>query len=585
MINFLKGSLQASFLIFICLYATTSTAQFSPKVVANDPQWQALLHIHEDEPVIKSSFLLSGKHFSPLNELTQTIALLDSSKQHTKACQFIARHYYLSVIKNYSLPPITCPGYETFTRQVPADHISVLFASENLSQPASIMGHTMMALSDSQFSTQHSVSFFTELTTANPIKLIWENLIVGQPGYFLVQPLQKNLDQYIDKEQRNIWRYPITLSDQDKQLFLRHLWELKSAPLEYLFSAHNCATLTLDILRVVNPSLKKHRQNWVSPIDVVKAAEQEGMLGKPLIYGSAKWKIRLLSDTTNQLADHEQVDSSKPNTILAGLLSYEKNRYDYLQGDTPKTDWYKKSASLSLRGLDINQHSISLDKSRSPLLTPKDSQWGFSSVQYQAFGQTQSAMNIYWMPASHQLMDDNQQYASENALKILMLKAAVRENNLQLDSVHLYQAESYLNNNRYIGGTSGRFGIGLKRFPIQQSEQKLASYIDGALGKTLKAHKDLSLYGFWRAGLRANTERIYATTGPEVGLFFYWVGGMKTHLKYSKLWRSRLTELESFDFKHTLLKWNDGSLKLSYTQERWNNLSRYSGEVGFSFYY
>lgn len=586
MFNAFKGALQASFMVLMCMITSyTSANETNLDTTANDPQWQALLHIYEEKPLITQNFLLSAENFSAKNELVKTLQLFQSNHQQTNACHYIARHYYLSVIKGFKLPAISCPDFQDFTQQVPADHVSILFASENLSQPASIMGHTMMALSDEGFTKQHSVSFFTELTSVNPVSLIWDNFITGQPGFFLVQPLQKNIDLYLEKEQRNIWRYQIKLSHEQKMLFLAHLWELKFASLDYFFHSHNCATLTLDILRIINPKLLESRQNWVSPIDVVKAADKQNMLTAPMLYGSSKWKIRLLSDYVKPISEGIFIDESKPKTVLAGLLSFETNAYRYQQGDISQTDWFVRNTWLKKQGLSKKRQRINFDNPKNPLHTPDDSQWGIQFVQNNASYNQQTWGKIYWMPASHDLMDDNSQYSSENQLKILQVSARYRTNNLQLDSLHIYNAESYLNVNEYIGGLSGRIALGIGRFPIKNSFDALASYAEGAIGKSYQLHKDLSVYGLVRLGLTANQNNQYIKTGPEVGLFFHWVGGMKTHLKASQLWRTGLDPVEHISFKHTLLNWKKGALKLSFDQQNWQQTTSYESQLGFSFYY
>lgn len=586
MFNAFKGSLWTLFMALMCMIASyTSANETNLDAIANDPQWQALLHIYEKKPLITQNFLLSANDFSAKNELIETLQLFRTKHQQNRTCRYIARHFYLSAIKGMTLPAIHCPEYENFIQQVPADHVSILFASENLSQPASIMGHTMLALSDYGLTKQHSVSFFTELTSVNPVSLIWDNFITGQPGYFLVQPLQKSIDLYLEKEQRNIWRYQIKLTHEQKSLFLAHLWELKYASLEYFFHSHNCATLTLDILRIINPKLIESRQDWVSPIDVVKAADKQGMLTTPMLYGSSKWKIRLLSDYVTPISEDIIIDERKPKTVLAGLLSFETNAYQFQQGHISQSDWFTKNTLLKKQGFSKKRQRMNFDNPKSPLRTPGDSQWGIQFAQHDTAYKNQAWGKVYWMPASHDLMDDNSQYSSENQLKILQISARFRSDALQLDSLHIYNAESYLNVNEYIGGISGRIALGVDRFPIKESSHSLASYAEGAIGKSFQLHKDLSIYGLARLGLTANQNIQYFKTGPELGFFFYWLGGMKTHLSVSQLWRTGLEPVEQLSFKHTLLNWKSGALKLSFDQQNWRGISSYESQLGFSFYY
>lgn len=580
MIRLLKGSMLASLFPILFFISVSTHAKDSLQTIADDPQWQALLHLYQGEPQIQSSFILSNDDFSPLNELIKTLALFNQANSQA-SCRFIARHFYLSQIKGLSLKPIYCPEFIAFAQQAPADTISVLFASENLSQPSSIMGHTMLAISDDQNTRRHGVSFFTELDSINPAKIIWDNLIQGKSGTFLVQPLQHSINQYLKDEQRNVWLYPLNLNQLQIALIQRHLWELKHPDITYFFSRHNCATLTLDILRVANPELLKHRQTWISPIDVVKASHQQNMLLPPKLMASAKWKVRFLSDFSDPLDNTQRVRQQESETVLAGLLSYHLNNYQMEQGQITATDWQQNQTSLRQRG--VSNQSLHLDRAPNPVFTPDDSQWGWS---YQNASNAQNNWHtLYWMPASHTLMDDNRQYSAENELKLLALSARFNVDHAQLNYAHLYEAQSLLAQNRFIGGVSGRFGFGFDRFQSQNKWDQLSAYIRAGIGKSYGMHRDVDIFALWHFEDRQSTATNTLVSGPQLGALFRLVGNSKLMASVRHDWRSEDAQIRTYEIKGAIQYGKTWSIDLGWNRHVVKDDVQTQGEVGLHFFY
>ena len=139
--------------------------------VSSDRAWRALLHVSGRGPDIRDpGFLLTSEHFSPASELRATIAFLyEAAPQNV--CRFPARYFWLRArLPITELPVADCAELEEFRRRAPADAIDLVFASENLAQPSSAMGHLFLKLSGTSESgsyVSHSVSFYTDTATLN----------------------------------------------------------------------------------------------------------------------------------------------------------------------------------------------------------------------------------------------------------------------------------------------------------------------------------------------------------------------------------------------------------------------------------
>ncbi|MFC1747190.1 DUF4105 domain-containing protein [Pseudomonadota bacterium] len=555
--------------------------------------WNALLHYRNNKLYIEDeNFVLSGSDFSPQNEWNAT--LLAFQENPSTICRFPARFIYMSSV----LPPGTlietplCPGFEEFLRKAPAEEISIVYASENLTNPSSMMGHGMLALEgarDDGRIVRHSVSFFTELDSLNPFDVIWETLIVGKAGYFLVKPLRNHYEFYNLHEQRNVWKYVLNLSAKERQLVQAHLWELKFPDLQYLFHEHNCATLTLDILRTVRPSLSA--SSWVSPIDLAKAVHKEGMIASSEVTPSAKWRVRMLTEISNKdIAENvrewshgteELKDVGGTDEYLQHQLAYAVLEYGLQTGILSKKEKLDKQVQLDGLGLDTDAE-LDLAKYRSPLKTPEDSQ---ISVGWLRSGD-ERWMTIDWLPASHGIEDDNRQYFSENELRLsdVSLKLSLDEPKVKLHRWQLYSARSLTPRESVTGGLSGGFRVGFYSVYNKLFQEQLNFEISGGLGVTYAFGADFRLYSLLNLGgfYRRDNDGFYLE--PELGGYLYEIWDMKSWLRYKPRITNTMNTQHKVLLTHTL-SFHGSAIILDAEYLRQKSRTRNSTKISWRYYF
>ncbi len=601
MIKFLKGSLAASFFIILCLYCVTSSAQPKPSTIkpleiqriANHKQWHALLHLNNNQLMINDpTFILSLDNFSPENEL---LATLDAFRNASiKSCKFIARHQFLSEQLENPLPAINCPGYSTFKNRAPLDDISVLYASENLTQPSSMMGHTMLAISGMNqqgIKAEHAVSFFTELDNINLVNIFWETLYKGKPGYFTVQPIQKALNFYLVTEQRNIWRYRLRLDAGQKSLLHKHLWELKFAQMDYLFHRHNCATLSLHILKVAAPYLAKNNDIFVSPIDVAKAVSRKNLIVETLIYPSSKWKIRMLSEfvdekvirNISQGKNPKSPNDSAVKNYLNTTLSNTYAQFQYEQGDIEDKEWFTKKANFSLNQQNTSRYKIDIENYQSPLKTPDDSHLAFGYID----NSDNQWLTIGWLPASHDIADQNSEYFGENELKLneVVLNMNTQSGEINLQRWQLYSAKSLIPYDTLTGGVSGDFNMGFDQILNKQHESNLGLLIYGGIGKTYKMDQDLSFYYLANIGSTIGISESYAFIEPEVGAYLYELWDMKTLFSLKHKFNSSQYEQTHWSLKQSFMQRKNSSFIADLSHIQTGDLEQWTVNLQFRNYY
>ncbi|MDH3349346.1 MAG: DUF4105 domain-containing protein, partial [Desulfobulbaceae bacterium] len=104
-------------------------------------------------------------------------------------------------------------------------------------------------------------------------------------GKFSLAPYSTIVKEYGDLEHRDIWEFPLNLSDQEIYFLLLHLWELDKGKFKYYFLDENCSFQLLSLIEAVRPYLNLTEQfsMWTIPGDTIKAlADNTDLLGPPV---------------------------------------------------------------------------------------------------------------------------------------------------------------------------------------------------------------------------------------------------------------------------------------------------------------
>lgn len=512
-----------------------------------DPQWAALLHVDGTQPAIPDpGFLLSQPRFGLRAELRATIDALygDDDGALATRCRFPARFLWLHARLGHGNADLDhCPDWVDFRTRAPAETVSLVFASEHLSQPASMLGHLFLRLEGRRADGQnvsHALSFYTDPVSFNIPKLVYDGLVGGMAGYFSLSPFEREVALYVGEEQRNLWIYPLKLDATQRTLFQAHAIELKQTRFSYLFQSHNCATLVWQMLAAVQPALLAHRQAWTTPKDVLRSADAAGLLDTPTTLTASRWALRLLADglpTREAVQVRQMVQNDRlpgPDTLsgqperafLQHQLAGAYNRYLTDQGLRRAERGMAYAARLD--ALDAQRFSGWQARSaphRDPAQSPPDSQWSAGWLWRDGRHWTQWR----WLPTSHGLEDDNRSYFSENSLQLmeLSLLVAPRGDAVRLERATLYSVASLLPRDVFTGGLSGRMRIGIDQQPDRHLRARHAMLVDGAVGATWRLQTDIDVFALaggglgWRGGA-------YVFGAPQVGMLVREVGGMKS---------------------------------------------------------
>ncbi len=551
-----KGSFLAS-LLFLWLPAWGSSFSAEEliqialhKRLYESPTWSALTHSDNSKARIrKSPFLLTGNRFSPESELVETITVLYADEQQSeRKCRYPARNQWIS--EQLGIEPASlqhCRELTEYLAKAPVDEVILVYASENLSQPSSIMGHILIKIAGFDAAghrREHAVSFFTDVQGINVPKIVYDSLVAGKNGYFTLSPYEKKIAAYLAGEQRNVWEYRLALTGAERKLVQLHIWELKNANPTYYFDGYNCATLTNYVLATANPNLLERGSYLMSPLDVVRNVHQNGMIENVVVLPSNKWKIRMISETLSPATNRaiktsvNDIDASElprmPSNEEQFLVRSLAETYnDYLVETNVRTSeaWtvYTRQLNAQSRS-DHEAYVIDVSQYKNPLKAAKDGQWqiGFARAGGDNY------LKVGLLPISHTLSDDNRQFFSETELRLADISILINDEDVELNELQLYSASSYLPRSRFTGGLSGAFRFGIEPHYNDRLERKLAGNVSGGLGTTFEPVEQVSIFTMLTLGLGYRAGSAYLYTAPEVGVIVDEAMQMKTILSVSR---------------------------------------------------
>lgn len=582
----------------LCVWLAPNTVlsiDFSKLTHFEKSQWDALFHYYQDKTLIPDkNFLLFDGQYSTELAIRSTIDAF--VKNDRLVCKFPARVMLLKKLwPEVNVPAVkNCLGYQEFLTKAPADHISVVFASENLVSPMSMLGHGMLSLrgrNDQGNDVNHSVSFYLELESNNPFSMIRDSLIVGKSGVFQVAPLKRDYEYYNKREERNVWRYSLGLTQQERALLQAHMWELKEAKIPYFFDTHNCATLSLDILRVVRPDMIRDR--WVSPGDLIRSIDQAGLIASVDVTPSDQWRYRMLSD----------VSSPRVNESVAGWLFHHKPLKKTLSETESIMQTHLATAALEFQLFDelitpteyverleevtttYSQSDAQLDIQhyKSPLDAPGDNQLGAGLL----VDDHQLWVTLRWLPIGHGIEDNNHQYFGETELKLseFEIQYSPSSRAFRVHKFQLYSARTFTPYDTLTGGLSGALQFGVTPVYDERLSERSSFVFNGAIGLTFPILRDINVYALLNAGLVGryiSRNPLYGE--PELGAFIEEIWDMKSWVSISRRYQALMSPQTRINVTQSLY-WKDLNLFATFTRILNQHDNRNLYQLGLAYVY
>jgi hypothetical protein len=573
------------------------------KKIYDSHVWHRLLHLDVSEkPSINTpAFLISYSDFTPKNELIKTI---DSFFEDNRSiCKYPARFYWIKnelSLNDTDFPQPVCPDFDEYLEKTNPKNLKLVFVSEQVKSPSSMMGHTFFKLEgvdENGEQRQNAVSFFTVIDTVNIPYLIMKSTLIGMKGFFILSPYETQKNRYLNEEDRNIWEYDLNLSAYEKRLIYYHFWELKDIDITYLFTGFNCATIVDDMLGIVDKNYKDKTSLWITPKDVIKKANEHKLLNSSVLIPSNTWELSMLSESLpseriaiiqdivknkkiDELENFKYSDEQKNRKLEEALIgSYT----DYLHNSLKMLNDNESAEIQKLISTQKDDYLIDLSKYKNPLKTFDDSQL---SLYYQRIDH-EDGVKINFLPASNTLYDDNREYFSESSLSIGEVSVLINNKNISIDTLNVFAMKSLIPWNSLTQNLSADFKLNYEKHYTSHLDTFHAVNASGGIGISKKIHDDVLLYGLMDLGIAYGNETFYPYLFPQLGLMIYEIFNMKSTLEYKYVFNQDDSHNGYHDFNLEQSLFIDKKYRIgaSYNKKSTEHASFDSMDISFNYFF
>ena len=530
--------------------------------MAESAAWLKLIHYqplwlgrgHKSIVDAKEFFLAPEGKSNPEAELLETLRGFFSTEENgpekqTIQCAFPARFALLDSMLHFDLvrlPRQSCPRFEEWRRALDVEGVTLVYPAAYLNNPASMFGHTLLRL-DAKGQTEttrllaYGASYAAATNESSGLFFAFRAIAGLYRGVFSVSPYYKQVHEYNDIENRDIWEYQLNFSGEELDQIVRHLWELGSTWFVYYFFDENCSYQLLALLEAAVPRLEVAQgfPLWVIPPETVRAAVMEPGLVRQSTYRASKSTLvhaeeaalpkasRILA---GQLARGEASIQDIPATLSpeerARVLELAYDFLEYLQdsGKGVNGDAAQRGREL-LEARRAVGRSVPAFKVKPPPVRPDEGhRSGFLGLGG-GTGRDGPFETLEVRPAFHDLLDPEPGYVRGAELRFGDLKLQnSADKGFQLSKLTPLAIQSLSPRTELFRPTSWKAGIELERRDVESSSREpLVTTGTVGAGRTYELNSSTLVYGLFTGSLRLSrhlAENIEAGAGPELGGIF-----------------------------------------------------------------
>jgi hypothetical protein len=450
----------------------------------------------------------------PAAELEATLAAFFSTEAETDKtqnpqCRFIARYQWLKQELRFDparLPPQTCKRFYEWRDSLDPHAITLVFPAAYLNNPASMYGHTLLRIDakDQDERTRllaYSISYAAGTDETSGLIFAVRGLFGGYPGVFSITPYYLKVREYSDIENRDVWEYQLTLTPEEIDRLLMHVWELGPTHFDYYFFDENCAYHLLSLLEVARPGLQltDRFRWWAIPSDTVRAVtDQPGLLGR-VVYRPAsvtimQERLKHLPATGRGLARElgkQKIDASDPRVrelpapdqarVLE--LGYEYAAYEAATGSNKAPD-----AVTRMRELLLARSQLPVPPQKPEIPVPAvrpDEGHKTSRIGLGAGGRDGRRFGeIHLRPTYHDLLDQDAGYTRGAQIQFFDMRFRQYEGDggLRLEEFKPLDIFSLSPRNDFFDPVSWKINVGWTRKQLADGAEPLVFRLQGGPG-------------------------------------------------------------------------------------------------------
>lgn len=550
-------------------------------------EWKLLLHYHGDTSSIKDDYFFLSKEgrTNPQSELDKTIEEffrvdLPLDDNHP-ICRYPARLKFITKKLNIdleSLPKPNCSNFKTYLKNTSAQKVSIVFASENINNLMSMMGHIFIKISGNKHGkpVNHALGYFANFSQDNPISFVFNALFSGTSGVYLLEPYNKKLREYNDDQKRSIWEYELLLNQDRIDMLMLHIWELKRVNAKYNFITHNCGSALLYLLYVVDPSLQKIYSTTDAPIDIIKNLERINYIKSIELYPSDSYRFRMISDNLNSIDRKNILSFIKTGEEFLFNDYQPQQKSNILEATRIALDYKLINKNLDQKNYDLlrkkieeinkplPKNNLSL-KVKNPLQKSDSSRFTFG---YNNAGKNRNMVSFGFYPVYNSINDNNSEYFNEFELQLANIEGGYYTDRdiMRINNIDLIKMKNIIPYDSIVNGISGSFKMNFERERFDYKSNRMFPNINFGAGFSKNIFTEsVIVYSMANAGYSYFRNKDITYANPEIGFIIKEGNFGKLNAKYTKFFSSdsyKYKNISSID-QSLFIKENDSFL-LSY---------------------
>ncbi len=550
---------------------------------------------------------------NPKAELLQTVSAFFNNAaddENHPQCRFIARLDWLKnklKIDNSLLPEVACTKYKQWRALIPDNQVTLVFPAYHLNSPSSMFGHTLLRLDPATSENSSdwlsmAVNFGANVREGdNSLFYAFRGLSGGYPGFFIVAPYFKKIREYNRKEKRDIWEYPLNLTQKETKRIVSHLWELQEIEFDYYFLDENCSYRLLELLEIARPSIEltDDFNHAAIPVDTIRSIERAGLITGARYRPSQVTILESLLEEIpqDQLGLVKSIShdlSVMNNQLFSSLSEIEKEKiinaaYKYLrfqQTGAARDPLSSKNSHALLKALN----TFPIHKSTPPPVPPARPENSHDS-QRVSFSMGEENKQKYGEAAfrfSFHSLEDNEHGFLQGA-QINMGNVVVRDSeqqSLKLQRFDVIDIFSLTSRTQLFKPLSWKVYTGLER-QFTDGQQRLVAHVTGGAGGAYKPFDNNLVYGLLIGRLERNRgfdNFITPALGLSTGMLHHF-GSSTAHIEVSgeefsnDVYRYRAKYIHNFNIA------KNHSIKLTAAREKQETTTFTEGKISYQHYF
>lgn len=568
-------------------------------------QWRRLLHYIpryfnrglKSQAANSAFFIDPNGKYDPEAELMATLReglsgrirppALEKAPPMSVRCQFPARWKWLMhelQVADSELPPVSCEKLDEFRARTQAKSVTLVFSAYFVNNPSTVFGHVLLRLNKEAGGARTGgaelldlgVSYAANATTSNALLYAIFGMTGIFPGTFTALPYYYKVREYSDAESRDLWEYDLSLTQDEVDRLVDHVWELGSTHFNYFYFDENCAYHLLAALETAAPRLNliDRIPFYVIPVDSVKAVTAEPGLVTRVHYRPSTQRqlteryesfderekavflrIRNSEKPAEQLRQENGLTPESAARVLDAVLDHIDYRYfgDLVRKANPEAAARKQNVLLARAKLPAGgEINVKVAKSDQPDQSHSSARFffGAGAFQHEAGGTQQALIDAEVRFALHGFGDPSQGYLPFANVEFWRMQGRYVPDtkNLRLQSFSLFTVSSLQPFSRLETSYSWRVDTGFHRLRDQRCDDCLAAQFHALGGMSTSPFKSVLVYGLIgplaETSSDFNREKWIINAAGRVGV--RWRFARQLGLATEGEWR-RVFDRETFD--------------------------------------